>query len=351
MNRILRPEKSAAGNDQPGVSRRRLFERAAMAASVAPLVGALKAQAPQGAPGAGAAPQGGAQAGRGRGGGRGPTPGGTGPINVLLITKFHPFNREPFFQTFDSFGKDITWTHVEQPAAQVFFNPDLAKPYHVFVLYDAFAGRVRRAKPDGTFENVETEPSAELRQGFKALLQQGNHGFVFFHHAIASWVHTWPEYVEVMGAAADWGMPLKNIRGVDYPYSGFRGKTHQHITVVDKNHPVTQGVSDFDIVDETYLCPMFEDSVHPLLRTDFKTVDSSFEMQTSRGWHHPPGSNMTGWVKTAENTPVVYIQHGHDEEAWQNPAFRTLMLNAIKWVNTSEAKSWAKANPSKIFKS
>jgi len=327
------------------VSRRKIFKGAAAAAAALPLVDSLTGRASaQQAPAAGAAPA------AGRGGGRGNPQGGTGAIKVLLITKFHPFDREPFFQMFDALGKDITWTHVEQPAAQVFFNPEIAKPYDVFVLYDAFAGRVRRAKADGTFENVETEPSPELRRNFKALLQQGK-GFVFFHHALASWVHTWPEYVEVMGGAADWGLPLKGIRGKDYPFSGFKGKVQQHVTVVDKTHPITQGVGDFDIVDETYLCPMFEDSVHPLLRTDFKPTADNFPQQKQRDptWNPPDASNMTGWVKTAENSPIVYLQHGHDSQAWENPAFRTLMLNSIKWASSKEALDWAKKNPKKIF--
>ena len=121
--------------------------------------------------------------------------------------------------------------------------------------------------------------------------------------------------------------------------------------MVNREHPVTQGLSadGFDIVDEVYLCPMFEDSVHTLLRTDFKPIDSNFPNQTARGWHHTPGSNMTGWVKTAERSPIVYIQHGHGEEAWTNPAFKTLMLNGIKWASSKEALDWAAKNPKKIF--
>jgi len=338
-NELHKDLNEAAGKAKNRISRRHLIGAAA-AASGLPLVAQAPPATPPAAPAAAAA-----------GGGRGPrvVQGGTGDIKVLLITKFHPFNREPFFQTFDSFGSDITWTHVEQPAAQMFFDPERSKAYDVFVLYDAFAGRVRRKKADGTFENVETEPSPELRRGFKAMLQQGK-GMVFFHHALASWVHTWPEYVEVMGGAADWGLPLKGIRGKDYPYSGYRGGVQEHVTVVDKTHPITQGLGDgFDIVDETYLCPMFEDSVHPLLRTDFKPIDSNFPAQSARGWKHEPGSNMTGWVKTAEKSPIVYIQHGHDEKAWENPAFRTLMLNSIKWASSKEAMDWAGKNPKKIF--
>ena len=76
--------------------------------------GGAAAGAPQapGAPGAPAAPAPGA--------GRGPaTPpqGGRGPLKVLIITRGHEFERQAFFELFDSLGEDITWTHIEHPAA------------------------------------------------------------------------------------------------------------------------------------------------------------------------------------------------------------------------------------------
>jgi type 1 glutamine amidotransferase len=281
--------------------------------------------------------------------------GGSGPIRVLLFTKDHPYDRDPFFDMFDALGSTISWTHVEQPAAEVFFDPACARNYDVYVLYDR-AGRAHRSgerisEPGnrGARDVDFLKPSPELQHGLKSILQSGDKGFVFFHHSLASWVHTWPEYPEIVGAAADWDYPFK-LRGKEWPYSGFRGGVQQHISVVDKSHPVVAGLGDgYDIVDETYLCPMFEDSVHPLLRTDFKTVDSNFPMQSALGWHHPPGSNLAGWYKSAENTPIVYLQNGHGPTAWANPSFRTLMTNAIKWVHSSEAKQWAKSNPSKIF--
>jgi type 1 glutamine amidotransferase len=347
--------QSAEGTEQPEVSRRGVIGSAVAAASSLPLLNAIAgeseaAQASQGAPN----PQAGGQPAVNPQ--RRMPQNGVGPIRVLLITKYHPFMpRSQFFEVFDSLGQEISWAHVEQPAAEKFLNPRAAEDIDVFVLYD-MAGREYRKKPDGSLDQnsifmnpIFPKPSPELRNGFRDLLVQGNKGFVFFHHALASWVHTWPEYVEVVGAAADWGLPI-TVRGKQYPYSGYRGGVQQHITVVDKTHPVVQGLGDgYDIEDETYLCPMFEDSVHCLLRTDFKPIDSNFPMQYARGWHHPPGSNMVGWVKTAENTPVVYLQNGHGPTAWANPSFRLLMGNAIRWANTPEAKSWAKANRSKIF--
>ncbi|WP_419816608.1 ThuA domain-containing protein [Glacieibacterium sp.] len=283
--------------------------------------------------------------------------GGNGPIRVLFISSFHPFDRENLFLALDSMGDDITWTHVEHPAAELFYDPRAAKKFDVYLFYDAFAGR--ETKPNSR-DFVDTVPTAEMQANLKQLMQNGDKGFVFFHHALASWTHTWPAgvngsnaYVEMMGGAADWGTPLKNIRGKDYPASGYRQGTEQFVSVVDKTHPITQGLGDgFDIVDETYLCPMFEDSVHCLLRTDFVPTADKFQHapgSTHVGPGHVPGSTMSAWVKTAERSPIVYIQHGHDVVAWVNPKWRLLMSNAIKWAASPESKAWAHANPKRIF--
>jgi type 1 glutamine amidotransferase len=275
---------------------------------------------------------------------------------VLFLTGYHPFDRENLFLALDSMGQDITWTHVEHPAAEVFYDPRAAAHYDVFLFYDAYMGRQPGASAPFTY----APPTVEMQAGLKGLTRSGEKGFVFLHHALAAWVHSWPAgvngsnaYVEMMGGAADWGTPLKNIRGKDYPVSGFRQGTEQHITVVDKEHPITAGLGDgFDVDDECYLCPMFEDSVHCLLRTSFQPVEASF-VHGPAGCHvgagHPPGSNMTAWVKVAEHSPVAYIQLGHDNTAWSNKNWRMLVLNAIKWAASPEAKNWAQANPARIF--
>ncbi|HUP39007.1 MAG TPA: ThuA domain-containing protein [Vicinamibacterales bacterium] len=312
-------------------------------APAAPAAGAPAAQAP-------AAPQ-------GRGGGGGGF-GGGGNTKVLLITKGHAFDREPFFQLFDQppVGTSARWTHVEQPAAEIFFEPALAKDYDVFVFYDLNGNQGDRRKPrvdkagkpvlnkDGSPAFTWEPPPADLVANAKALLRQGK-PMVFLHHASASWAHSWPEFQEVMGISCDWGQPIR-ARGIDHPKSGFFGRTTQTITVVDKAHPITQGLGEsFQIVDEAYTCPIFEESVHPLLRTDFTPKDVALNLNSKAKF-----SNLAAWVKTAENSPIVYIQLGHDNQAWSNPAFRTLLDNAIRWAASPEATAWAKKNPKKIFK-
>lgn len=335
------------------LNRRTLIRGAALAAAALPIAGG-KAQPPAPPPpGPGGPPPAGAPRRQYR------VRNGRGPLKVLLIAGDHPFDYNQLFAMFDQFGEDITWNYVTQPAAEQFFDPKMAAPYDVFVLYDR-AGRTPRTAAEGNAHepgyrtaqgrdvNFRT-PSPELKRGMKAMLMQGK-GMVLFHHSIASWVHTWPEYVEMVGGACDWDYP-QVVRGKQYAFSGFRGGVQQHISVVDKAHPVVAGLGDgFDLLDETYLCPIFEESVHPLLRTDFVPIEDNFPAQKQvAGWHHPPGSNLTGWYKAVENSPLVYIQHGHDQNAWGNPSFQRLMLNAIKWAGSKDAHAWARANYKKIF--
>jgi hypothetical protein len=335
------------------------------AAAAATVLVAGQATAPQGAgqPQAGVpatptgAPTPGAQApGAGRGGGA--TQWGRGPIRVAVVTKGHNFGpREEFYQMWDSFGTDITWTSVEHPAAEVLLSPKYSDLFDVYAFYDVggTTGTSTTARGGGPAPVVPPgakvvgnrffpQPPAYFKQDFPALLKQGDKGFVFLHHSNASWVQVWPEYSEVVGSACDWGSPT-TVRGLEHPPMGFFGNTAQKFTVVDKTHPITKDLSDFEFSDESYNCAFFEDSVHPLVRTDFKPADPARNLNPKM-----PVSNLSAYVKTAENSPVFYAQMGHGAAAWSNPAYRQLVLNGIKWAASPEAKAWAKANPKKIFK-
>ena len=75
-------------------------------------------------------------------------------------TKAHPYEREPYYQMFDSMGADITWMHVDHPAAEAFMTPRNASRYDVALFYDmngaqADLGRSRRdSAPNNPFSCV-----------------------------------------------------------------------------------------------------------------------------------------------------------------------------------------------------
>jgi type 1 glutamine amidotransferase len=265
---------------------------------------------------------------------------------ILVMTKGHPFNREDFFSVFDAI-EGVQATAVEQPASQVFFKPSLAKDYDAFVLYD-MPGMDFTA-PDAP---IYIDPPESFKTDFLDLLEAG-HGFVFLHHTIAAWPG-WPEYAEILGGKFIY--KPDTIRGESFPDSGYRHEiTHTVVSVSD--HPVLDGVpKTFSITDELYLSHVFEESVEPLLVSDYDYLDDNFyssqhavkgNMFSREGWQHPPGHNMVGWVKSYGNSPIVYLQCGDSKAAYDNPAFQTLLRNAINWVSSDKALAWAKKQNNK----
>jgi type 1 glutamine amidotransferase len=264
-------------------------------------------------------------------------------LEVLLITKGHPFERDAFFAVFEAW-RGIACTAVEQPAAQAFLDPEAARPYDAIVFYDMPGIEFR----PGDAPRFHPPPS-ELVQGFGELLEAGQ-GLVFLHHAIAGWP-TWPEYADVVGGRFLY--EEDNVRGRRRPCSGYRhGVTHR-VSPVDPTHPVVQGIGEgFEIEDELYLFEAFEDEVVPLLRSDYAFVDENFfsaalavrgEMFSRRDWSHPPGTNLVGWAARRGRSPIVTLLLGDGPSAYAHPGFRTLLENAVRWVASREAHEWARS--------
>ena len=258
--------------------------------------------------------------------------------NILLVTKGHPFDRNAFFEIFDDINVD--WTHVEHPAAQVFFDPLHARDYDAFVMYDMPGVRFG---PEGP---RFTDPTPEYKQAFLSLLESGQ-GMVFLHHALAGWP-AWEEYSEIVGGrflyAAD------QLRGTRRPDSGYRHKVNHQLQVLGE-HPLTAGLPDsFPMTDELYLAEIFEDSVEPLITSDYSFTRENFysankavhgSMFDNEGWAHEDGSNIVAWIKHYGQSPIAYLQGGDDPEAYANSNYRQLVENAIHWAASPAAHKWA----------
>ncbi|MDJ0849208.1 MAG: ThuA domain-containing protein [Myxococcota bacterium] len=262
-------------------------------------------------------------------------------LNVLVVTKGHPFERDAFFAVFESW-RDIAHTAVEQPAAQAFFTPEAARAWDAFVLYDMPGIGFRPGR-----DPEPHEPPPQLVRGFAELLDEGK-GFVFLHHAIAGWP-TWDAYADAMGGRFLYAPAT--LRGRKCPDSGYRHAVKHRLRVVEPAHPVVQGLGEgFEIEDEVYLLEVFEADVLPLLRSDHEFVDANFyssalavrgEMFSREGWSHAPGSDLVAWARRAGRSPVVTITCGDGPTAYANEGFRRLLENAVRWVASQEARDWA----------
>ncbi len=213
-------------------------------------------------------------------------------INAVILSGGHPFEQAAFLKVFQHEG--ITYKHVVQKQGGEVFENIAPWPYDVIVLY-----------------NFKQEISPRQQENFVKLLEKGV-GLVILHHAVAAYVD-WPLYKEIAGVqyhTRPWELGGKAMPASDYKH----GVTFK-VDIADPGHPIAAGLTDFEIVDETYRGSSCSPAVRPMLTTD-----------------EPSSDPIIGFVKTYGNARVCYLQPGHGRTAYENPSYRTLVVRAIRWT-------------------
>lgn len=214
-------------------------------------------------------------------------------LKVLVVTGGHGFEEEQFFEIFRA-NPDITFAHAAhgQQSATAYERADLLDQ-EVVVLYD-MPRRITDAQ----------------KARFLALFDRGV-GLVVLHHALASF-QDWPDYERIIGGR----YPEQSGRsGAVTPEVGYEHDVDVPVVVVATNHPVTAGVQNFTIHDEIYWGFRVGTDVTPLLTTT-----------------HPKSGKPLAWYRTERRSRVVYLQLGHDHAAYENPNYRRLVAQSIRWA-------------------
>jgi type 1 glutamine amidotransferase len=216
-----------------------------------------------------------------------PVPKAKDAVRVLLVTGGHDHDVS-FYSVLD--GQDDLDVRVDpHPNA---FRGTVApgRDADVVVLYD-----------------MPAKMAPEQEEHLRGFVEAGG-GVVVLHHAIAgrsSWRWWWEE---VIGA-----------RYLEAPEGGRPASTYKHdveLTVrVVGQHPVTAGLTDFRILDETYKGLWISPKITVLLRTDDATSDGP-----------------VAWLSPDAKARVVAIQLGHGREAHLHPSYRRLVRNAVLWA-------------------
>lgn len=253
------------------------------------------------------------------------------PLQCLVSVRGHPFDRTAFDAVFQDMD-GISATMVDQPAAARLMNPEGMRGFDALVLYDMPGLDFTSPGPP-----MLHAPEESVKAGLRALLDQGT-GVVALHHALAGWPG-WDEYGEWLGGRFLY-QPAE-LRGVATPDSGYAHDVSYTAEVVAE-HPVTAGLpASFAMTGELYLAPVYESEVTPLLRSSANFTKEHFwsadravrgHLHDREGWEHPPGSNLIGWAKQARKSRLVYLQPGDGPSAYDNPHYRRLVENAIRWV-------------------
>ena len=213
-------------------------------------------------------------------------------INVLLVTGGHGFETNQFFRVFEE-NPEITFTKVTQVKTSTAYDRDDLLSYDCIVLYDMV-------------QNITAAQKAK----FLSLLDKGV-GLVVTHHAIVSY-QSWPEFERIIGGTYP---EPQDKRGKVTPELGYQHDVDVPVVIVAKDHPITAGLKDFTINDEIYWGFRTTPDAKPLITTT----------QAKSG-------KPLAWYRTEKNSRVVYLQLGHGPSAYNDPNYRKLLAQSIRWT-------------------
>ncbi len=219
-------------------------------------------------------------------------------ISVLIVSGGHEFEQQQFYQIFNSIAS-ITYDTLVQPRAnEVIASPEIQR-YDVLVFYDMF-------------DSI----TPAQQEAYVDLLKKGT-SMIFLHHSLVSY-QNWPEFKKIVGGQY-------HTKPVVVKGDTLNGYVEHGVTipvkVEESKHPVTRGITDFEIVDEVYGDVEILPQVKPLLSTT-----------------HPKSMRYLAWINQYENSKVIYIQSGHDTTAYSNPNYRKLIRQAIEWSGGQSKK-------------
>lgn len=120
--------------------------------------------------------------------------------------------------------------------------------------------------------------------------------------------------VGIHSAAVDKQSP-KYTKLLGGEYAGHSDEAPSKVTVIDSVHPITSGISDFEIVDEIYKLDYEPNS--------FQTLITS----TVQGIVCP-----VCWIKEYGRGKVTFLSLGHGQQAFENSNFQELVIRMVRWA-------------------
>ncbi|MFN3257276.1 MAG: ThuA domain-containing protein [Ilumatobacter sp.] len=255
---------------------------------------------------------------------------------TLVVTGGHPFEPAPWNEVWASMPFPVE--HMAQPEALERIVPGRVDA-DVVIFYDMPGLRFTR-DPSDPLERID--PPSGYLDGLRRLLAGDGCervGMVFLHHAVASWPAS-EEFAELVGGRFHY--QPGTLRGVEYPDSGYVFDVRHTVEVLDTDHPICAGLpASFELTDELYRFPVFEESVTPLMRTTYPINASTFfsadlairgERNSDRGWSHPDGSDLVAWTRDVDGGRLAYLQFGDGPVTYADPTFRQILANAVAWA-------------------
>ena len=213
-------------------------------------------------------------------------------IKALVVTGGHDFEHKPFISLFEGYD-DIEYVEAQLKDDSEIFEDITGWDYDVIVFF-----------------NMTQKISPKRQENFTKLLKDGV-GVVALHHCMGSY-QEWPEYIKIIGGR--YNLKASEQGGVKREASTYKHDADFIIHIEDTQHPITRGLGDFEVHDETYKKCSFEKDNRLLLTTN-----------------HPDSDRELGWVRNYGNGKVCFIMVGHGPTVYAHPTYRQLVARSIRW--------------------
>ena len=205
---------------------------------------------------------------------------------VAVITGGHAFDVPAFHALFGNIpGTDCYIQHLEDYAADV---GNVGDKYDVLLFYTMPLG----IPPD---DGIQPRIRSALEQ-----LEETGQGLFILHHGILTY-QDWPFFSDLVGIS---NREIDSVH-VDLTLP---------ITVAKSDHPITQGMDSWAMIDESYVMQEPDDTSEILLTCD-----------------HPQSMNAIAWTRTFRKSRVFCFQSGHNNQTYTNLGFRNILEHGIRW--------------------
>jgi type 1 glutamine amidotransferase len=214
-----------------------------------------------------------------------------GNIQLALVTGGHTFQVPPLYEVFRQMpDADFYPQAIDEFTA----DAQVAAQYDVVLFYT-----MHQFVPGDELPWYQKKLFSTLEQ-----LGRANQGIGILHHSLVAFPK-WPLWSEIVGIGE---------REAITPHFAQSVTTR----IVDRQHPITQGLDDWTMCDETYEMsePRVEDGNHVLLTTG-----------------HPHSMKTLAWSRTFRQSRVFCYQSGHDASTFGDTNFRKVIHNAVRWLS------------------
>ncbi len=251
---------------------------------------------------------------------------GKGPRTLALIgDRYH--NSDYIRVSLDLVFKDLNLP-IDYTTNYYDLSPSLLEPYQLFVSlrdnmiwpggYGADHGSGLENPGEFPREKEEYWITEEQGKSVKDFVAAGNGFYSLHNNAFVS--RSSKNYREVQGGCALSHPPLRPFK----------------VRIVNKDHPVTQGVEDFMVTDEQHYLIYDKDPKNILLHSenvDGLTFTPDLEDPANPG---PPKNlgttTVSGWAHEYGKGRVVFTAMGHTIHAMWQPEYLKIQKNAVRWL-------------------